>query len=259
MKLAISGKGGVGKSTVSAALAMLLARRGQFVLAVDADPDANLASALGMPSAEQQAIVPISKQDGLIRERTGAEPGKSGQVFKLNPDCSDIAERFAVQCSGVSLLVLGAVDHAASGCACPESILLRGLVTDLVLYKDQMLIIDFEAGVEHLGRATARGVDTMLVVVEPGQRSVDCARRVAQMAGELGIAQTVAVANKVTSPEDQEFIESALGDIPLLGSIPYEQEIRAADRDGQSVLDNVSPKIVDYFEAILIAIEERIR
>lgn len=259
MKLAISGKGGVGKSTVSAALAMLLARRGQFVLAVDADPDANLAAALGISSAEQQAIVPISKQEDLIRERTGAEPGKSGQVFKLNPDCSDIAERFAVNCNGVSLLVLGAVDHAAGGCACPESILLRGLVSDLILCKDQTLIIDFEAGVEHLGRATARGVDAMLVVVEPGQRSVDCARRIAQMADELGIAQTVAVANKITSPEDQEFLESALGEIPLLGSIPYEQEIRAADRDGQSVLDNVSGKIADYFDAILVAIEEHIR
>jgi CO dehydrogenase maturation factor len=236
MKLAISGKGGVGKSTLAGALSLLMAQRGRKVLAVDADPDANLASALGFSAEEQAAIIPISEQVALVEERTGAKVKQYGQMFRLNPRVDDIAGDYATVRDGVSLIVLGAVEQGGSGCACPESILLRALVTDLVLYKDDALVMDMEAGVEHLGRATAQGVDTMIVVVEPGQRSVDCAKRVFRMAEQIGLSDLRIVANKVVSNADEAFIRQALPEANLLGVIPYSEELRQADRHGQSVL-----------------------
>jgi len=255
MKLAISGKGGVGKSTLAAALALLMARRNGRVLAVDADPDANLASALGMSEEMQKGIVPISRRIDLIEERTGAKVKEYGQIFKLNPDVSDIADNFAIRHNGVALLVLGAVRRGGSGCACPENVLIRALVTDLILNKDETLIMDMEAGIEHLGRATAKGVDTMLIVVEPGQRSIDSARRVMGMAGDIGLTNIAVVANKITGPEDEKFIKDGLKDRDILGFIPYSEDLRRADREGHSVLDKLSDKLVNRFERILFEIQ----
>jgi len=251
LKLAISGKGGVGKSTIAAALALLIAKRGQKVLAVDADPDANLAAALGFTSTEQQQIIPISQQVALIEERTGAKVKQYGQIFKLNPEVSDIVDDYAAFKNSVALVTLGAVKQGGSGCACPESVLLRALVTDLILYKDEILIMDMEAGVEHLGRATAKGVDKMLIVIEPGQRSIDSARRIIRMANEINLTNIGLVGNKITNSADEEFMINAFPDFQLLGSIPYAEEIRQADRKELSVLDLLSEKITKKFESIL--------
>ena len=251
MKIAISGKGGVGKSTLAAALALLMARRGMKVLALDADPDANLAAALGISEKDKLKIIPISRQTALIEERTGAKVKQYGQMFKLNPEVSDIAENYAFMHQGIALLVLGAVEQGGTGCACPENVLIRALVTDLVLYKDEALIMDMEAGVEHLGRATAKGVDTMLVVVEPGQRSIDCAERIIRMCGEIGLRNIKLAANKVDGPADEQFIRNALPGFDLLGMIPYSEEIRRNDRNELSVLDGMSEELVSTFEGIL--------
>ena len=251
LKLAISGKGGVGKSTLAAAMALLMARQGRKVLAVDADPDANLAAALGIGAEQQRRIVPISEQKALIEERTGAKVKQYGQMFKLNPQVADIAEGYSYPHEGVSLLVLGAVQEGGSGCACPESVLLKALVQDLVLHKDEALVLDMEAGVGHLGRATARGVDTMVIVVEPGQRSIDCAGRVRRMGQQIGLRDIRVVANKVTGAADEAFVREALGAQELLGVIPFCEGIRAADRDGQSVLDGCDAELLAAFERIL--------
>jgi len=251
MKIAISGKGGVGKSTLAAALALLMARRGRKVLAVDADPDANLAAALGIPVEKQREIIPISHQAALIEERTGAKVKQYGQIFKLNPQVSDIADNYATLHQGVALLVLGAVEQGGSGCACPENVLIRALVTDLILYKDDALVMDMEAGVEHLGRATTKGVDTMIVVVEPGQRSVDSANRVIRMAHEIGLENLRFVANKIENPADEQFIREAFPNHNFLGMIPYSEEIRRNDRNGLSVLDGMSNEMIARFEDIL--------
>lgn len=255
MKIAVSGKGGVGKSTLSAALALLLARRGRTVLAVDADPDANLAASLGVPADERRRMIPIARQIALIEERTGAKVGRSGQVFKLNPDVSDIADAFAWRHGGVSLLVLGAVERGGGGCACPENVLLKALVSDVVLNRDEALVLDMEAGIEHLGRGTTRGVDVMIVVVEPGQRSVDTARRVFELGGQIGLRRFCVVANKIVTPTDEAFVRAAFPGEELLGMIPYSEELRGADRDGRSVLDGVSAALLARFEAILEQLE----
>ncbi len=255
LKLAISGKGGVGKSTLAAALAGLMARGGRRVLAVDADPAVSLATALGISAEAQKRIVPIAEQKALIEQRTGAKVKQYGQIFRLNPEVADIAEICGYPHEGILLLVLGAVQQGGSGCACPESVLLRALVQDLVLHKDEALVLDLEAGVEHLGRATARGVDTMLVVVEPGQASIDCARRIFEMARQIGIRDVRAVANKIANVEDEQFVRSALEGLAVAGMIPYCAQVRTADRNGRGVLEHSSEQAKAAFASILAAVE----
>jgi CO dehydrogenase maturation factor len=251
MKLAISGKGGVGKSTVAGTLARLYAADGSRVLAVDADPDANLASAIGLPASLRPQIRTISTERKLIEERTGAKVRQFGQMFKINPEVSDIAGKYAVHYEGVDLLVLGAVQHAAGGCACPESVLLKSLVTHLVLRHGEVVILDMEAGIEHLGRGTAMGVDLMMVVVEPGQRSVETAARVRQMSAELGIRHFGVVLNKTADPEeDSKWIASEFGAEHLLGTIPLDVRIARADRQGLALVDLGYTELLTPFRSL---------
>ena len=251
MKIAVSGKGGTGKSTVTAALALILAEQGSRVLAVDADPDGNLASALGISEEEQKKIVTIAKQKELIEERTGAKVSQYGQIFKLNPDVSDIADVYAYNLGRISLLVLGAIGKGGGGCACPESSLLRALVQDLVLYRNDILLMDMEAGIEHLGRSTAMGIDVLLVVAEPGQRAIDSARRIARLAGEIGIADIRLVINKIRSAEEELFVRNSLPGFSVIGAIPFNEELLRSDRDGVSVMEGLDDRARSIFAGIL--------
>ena len=251
MKIAISGKGGVGKSTLAAAISLLLSRSGKKVLAIDADEDANLAAALGASAHHMESIIPVSEQVALIEERTGAKVKQYGQIFKLNPEVSDIAGKYATEINGVNLLVLGAVDTGGGGCACPENVLIRALVTDLIMFKDDTLVMDMEAGIEHLGRATAKGVDKMVVVVEAGQRSIDTAKKIKKLSLEIGISNILFVANKIYSPSDEQLIRAAFTHDELIGIIPFSDELRLSDRTGQSVLDNLGKDMMDRFKEIL--------
>ena len=251
MKIAISGKGGVGKTTVAAILALLLVREKNNVLVVDADPDANLAAALSFPLDIRKKIIPISGQKKLIEERTETKIRQYGQIFKINPDVSDVAEKFAFRYNGISLIVIGAIENAGSGCACPESVFMRTLISDLILYKNEVLIIDFEAGIEHLGRATAKGVDAMIIVVEPGQRSIDCAEKIIEMSKEMGIKNIYLIANKIVDNEDEKFIRNRFPGEAVIGCIPFLESIRNADKADTGVMEALSQNELKEFNKVL--------
>ncbi len=232
MKIAITGKGGVGKTTLSAILSHLYASEGKRVIAVDADPDANLAAALGVPAEALSKICPLAEMTDLIEERMGARPGKSGGVFKLNPRVDDIPEECGYRLNNILLLVTGRSKEAASGCYCPENVFLRRLLKHLVVNRDEIVIVDMEAGIEHLTRGTTEAVDAFIVVVEPGQRSIQTANTVKEMAKGLGVRKVFVVGNKVRGQEDLDFIQRHLPDTQLLGSINFSHDIMESDIAG---------------------------
>jgi CO dehydrogenase maturation factor len=239
MKLAITGKGGVGKTTLTALLAQAYADVGRQVLAVDADPSPCLAGALGFPSELRAELHPIAEMDALIEERTGAKPGTVGGFFTLNPRVDDIPERFSVLHRGVRLLEMGSVELGGSGCICPEAAMLKTLFTHLLFRKDDLLLLDMYAGVEHLGRATVDFVDAMLVVVEPTRRSLGTAAQIKKLASDIGLMRLYLVGNKVRNEEEAKFLESESPNIPLLGYLPADLKVQEADRLGIPVYDHV--------------------
>src|SRR5512143_2107725 len=230
MKLALSGKGGVGKTTLAALLAQAYADMGRQVLAADADPSPCLAGALGFPDELRKQLKPIVEMDALIEERTGAKPGTMGGFFTINPRVDDIPERFSVVNRGVRLLEMGAVDTGGSGCICPESAMLKTLFTHLLFREDDMLILDMYAGVEHLGRATVDFVDAMLVVVEPTRRSLGTATQIKRLANDIGLTRLFLSGNKVRNQAELDFLRSESGGLPLLGQLPADLKVQEADR-----------------------------
>ena len=235
MKLAITGKGGVGKTTLSSTLARLYADEGRTVLAADVDPDANLGLALGLTQEEVDQIIPISKMKDLAKERTGASD--DNKFYKLNPYVADIPEKFAKLINGVRLLVMGTVDVGGTGCVCPEHVMLKSILSALTYRKNDVVIMDMEAGLEHLGRGTAQGMDQFIVVIEPGARSVQTYRNVKRLAHDLGIKRVRVVANKVRDDADEAFVRENIPAEDLLGCIHYNPEIIDADRQGKSPYD----------------------
>ena len=236
MKIAISGKGGVGKTLLAALLSRVFTQSGYSVLAIDADPDANLAVTLGFPQAEK--IVPISEMKDLVAERTGAEPGKSGGLFKLNPKVSDLPEKYWVEHDGIRLMVMGRAKRGGTGCYCAEGVLLKALISHLLLARNEVVIMDMEAGIEHLGRATASAVDRLIMVVEPGRRSMETAQTIKKLSQDMGINNVAVVGNKLRSPVEKEIIGSLLPGFEFLGFIPYDQTIVDADLANASVIDS---------------------
>ncbi len=238
MKLAVSGKGGVGKTTFAALLIRAFNQEGKHVLAIDADPDANLAAAVGVPDADK--ITPISDMKDLIFERTEAKPGSIGGFFKLNPNVDDLPDALSARLENIKLMRLGGIKKGGSGCICPESALLRALITHVVLARDEVVVMDMEAGIEHLGRATAQSVDRLLVVVEPGRRSIDTAEHIKLLAEEIGLNPIAVVGNKIRNQNDEVFLKKYLSAFEFLGFIPFDESLIEADLKGISPFDTHS-------------------
>ncbi len=247
MKLAISGKGGVGKTLLSSFLCQRFAEQGYAVIAIDADPDANLAATIGFPHPEE--VTPISEMADLIEERTGARPGKSGSLYKLSPKVDDIPQRYAAEYNGIKLMVMGRVKQGGAGCYCPESSLLQALLAHLLIARDEVVILDMEAGVEHLGRGTARAVDKLIIVVEPGRRSIETALRISTMAQDIGLNNIALVGNKIKNPRQKEILLSNLPGFEFLGFIPYDQVLADADLGNHPILSS-SKRVAEAVDAI---------
>jgi len=240
MKIAISGKGGVGKTLLSALLCKEFAQSGYSVIAIDADPDANLAATLNFPHPEE--ITPISELSSLIEERTGAKPGQAAAFFKLNPKVDDLPEKYSLKHNGIRLMVTGRIKRGGTGCYCPEGVLLQALLTHLLVQRDEVVVLDMEAGIEHLTRGTARAVDRLIIVVEPGRLSIDTAHRIGKLAEDIGLENIAVVGNKIRGRQDKEQLAASLVGFNLLGFIPYDRAVVEAEMANLPVLD-ASPQI----------------
>ena len=256
MKIAISGKGGVGKTTLVAAMAKLFADDKNKVIAIDADPDTNLASALGIRNADR--ITPLVEMKELIKERTGATSDEYGKFFKMNPTVNDLPEKYSISNNGLKLMTLGTIKRGGSGCACPEGVMLKALLNHLILQRDELVIVDMEAGIEHLGRASIRAVTALIVVVEPGKRSIHTAFQIKKLAGDLGIKTVYAVGNKVMNDTHKEFLKNELGDIPLLGLISYNNKLIESDLKGESAFKD-NEQLLSEVKDVIIKLKECVK
>jgi CO dehydrogenase maturation factor len=249
VKLAITGKGGVGKTTLAGGLARLYAEEGRQVIAVDADPAKSLWSVLGFSPEEAQSLTPLADMADLIEERTGAKPGTIGGFFKLNPRVDDLPETISLKRDGLRLMVMGTVKRGGSGCLCAENALIRALIQHLILYRDEVVILDMEAGLEHMGRAVTQGVDAMVAVVEPGMRSVQTAFELRRLAADIGLQRVFVVANKVRRPEEEAILREKMEGFTWLGAIPYDAGAVEADLHGESPFAKDGP-LSDAVKAI---------
>ncbi len=237
MKIAVSGKGGVGKTTLAGAMCRHFADEGRKVLAIDADPDSNLPSAIGVSLAEMAAIQPLAALKELVAERTGAKPGSFGGMFKMNPQVDDIPDTYSIEYKGIKLLTLGTVPKGGTGCLCPESTLLRVLLRNVMIKREEAVVIDMEAGLEHLARGSTESMDAFIVVVEPGQRAIQTAHQIKRLAADLGVEKIYVVGNKVADESDREVIRAGIDPLPIIGFIAQSEAIREADRKGVSPYD----------------------
>jgi CO dehydrogenase maturation factor len=236
MKIAITGKGGSGKTTISAGLSLLFSNEGKEVIAVDCDPDTNLGITLGVEGADK--IVPISEMKELIANRTGVESLDRPQTFfKLNPKVDDIPDKFSVKLDNIRLLVMGKVNKASGGCMCPENTFTKSLISHLVLSQDQVVILDMVAGTEHLGRGTARAVDIFIIAVEPTQISVTTALQIKKLSQELGIKKIYFVGNKITDESDKDFLNKNLKN-DIIGYLSFNTTLQ--NNRGKFVFDNIN-------------------
>ena len=259
MKIAISGKGGVGKTLLASFLVQTFTESGYSVLAIDADPDANLAATLGFPYPEK--IVPISEMKDLIAERTGARPGKAEVYFKLNPKVDDLPEKYWQEHNGIKLMVMGQTKQGGSGCYCSENVLLKALINHLLLERNEVIIMDMEAGIEHLGRATASAVDKLIVVVEPSRRSIETAYKINKLAQDIGLQNISVVGNKVRSQAEKEFLISSLADFEFLGFILYDQAIVDADLANLPLLSasaQVTNEVKNIYNKLMLVTQKQI-
>ena len=248
MKIAVTGKGGVGKTTIVALIGRVVRDQGDSVLFIDADPDMNLATVLGVPS--DAPITPIIELQDLIAERTGVVKNTPAPLFKMNPKVDDIPDQYSIDFEGFKLMVMGTIQKGGGGCACPENAFLKTLLNYMVINREEWVLLDMEAGIEHLGRGTAIGVDHMLIIVEPNGTSTETARRIAKLADDILIRNIQVIGNKIHSSEDEQFLREELKEFNILGFIPNSDVIRRISLRKTSPLE-VDRETLKPFEEIV--------
>jgi len=249
VKIAVTGKGGVGKTTLAAGLIKLYAQRGFQVYAVDADPDVSLGTTLGVPEEDLKAQPPLVEMRDLIKERTGA----GGGFYVLNPKVDDILDDYSIDIDTIKLLRMGGYKDAGSACYCPENAFLKAVIDSLLLGKLDVVILDFGAGIEHLTRGTARGVDYMLVVTEPTKVSVDTARVIQKLSLEMGVPNVKVVGNKVRSDKEKNFLRNSFTPDELLGILEFNEELweRSMLDDPQGLEEVLVDSVSKLFDGII--------
>ncbi len=257
MKIAVTGKGGVGKTTLSSLLAYAFAAEGRDVLAIDGDPAPSLAAALGFPEPLLRGLRPIAEMKEFIAERTGQSPDETGGYVRLNPRVDDIPGRFSAEHRGIRLLQLGAVESGGSGCICGRSALLKALICHVLLDPNQVVLLDFYAGVEHLGRGTADGVDAMLVLAEPTVRSLAIATQIRDLAHDIGLDRLFLVGSKTDSLAERDFLTARSPGLPVLGFLSFDPQVRESDRAGRPAWD-LSANLAAEAQAILHALRQEL-
>lgn len=257
MKIAVTGKGGVGKTTIAALMARMLHEAGHKVLAIDADPDMNLAAVLGVPA--NVPITPIVELKELIAERTGTEPDRPAPLFKMNPRVDDIPDAYCVEHEGLKLMVMGTVKKGGGGCACPENTFLKALLGHLVVQREEWVVLDMEAGIEHLGRGTATGVDRMLVVVEPNRTSIATACRIKKLSEDIGLKDVFVVGNKVQGERDKDFVRDNTEGFEVVGFIDHAETVREVSAGNGSLFTLAGP-VIDQIQQIMAKLDgERLK
>ena len=252
MKIAIAGKGGVGKTTIMALIARQLHQSGKKVLVIDADPSPHMAQTLGFDNIDQ--ITPIAEMSTLLAQRAGKTEGSP--FYNINPEINDLLADFMLEKDGMKLMVLGAIQTAKGGCACPENTVLKRLLTKLLLSDNQAILLDMEAGVEHLGRGTIAGVDELFIVTIPSRSSVRTTLKVLALAEEAGIADISFLANLVENNEDREFLQQELPRAPV-AFFPNSAAIRRNERQESPLNLAVDPDAAQAAAEVVSYLQQR--
>ncbi len=242
MKIAVSGKGGAGKTSIASCLARIFEKEGFSVIAVDADPSMNLNLALGM-----ERPFPIAELKDLIEERTSL----GGGLYRLNPKVDDILDKYSTKKGNIKLIVMGTVKNAGAGCVCPENTFLRALLRHLTLKRKEVLILDTEAGLEHFGRGLAKNFNVMIIVVEPSYKSIETANRIYELSKQLEIGNIVGIGNKIMFDEQIDFIESNVN-FDVFEYIPYDNEVVKSEFSMNIIPENsiFFKKIEEFYRKI---------
>lgn len=254
MKVAVSGKGGVGKTLIAGGLASGFAERGMKTMAIDADSSPNLALTLGLSAEEARKIVPISENKELVESKTST--GYSG-VYRLSFTVEDIISDYAVSTPlNVSLIVMGTVKAMEAGCMCAPNSVIRAMLRHLIVERDEAVVLDLEAGVEHIGRGTARQVDALLIVADSNLKSLETAKHIFDLASKAGMQHLYLIGNRVMNKVQEEAIKSFAekNGLSILALIPFDPKITEADMLGETPLRNKDIEAVQAIDHICEAL-----
>lgn len=245
MKIAVSGKGGVGKTTIASSLVKLFAKSHEMVYAIDADPDACLAAAVGIDQETIENLTPVVEMKDIIAEKSGGD----GAFYSLNPEMDELFKDYSIEMDNIRFFRMGGIKQGGSACYCRENTFLNAFVSNLLFDKKSAVIMDMGAGIEHLTRGTARSVDIMLVVVEPSKNSVNTANLVKKLAFDIGIKKVRIIGNKIRNEKEKEFIKNSFHAEEILGFVSFDEDVWDSAMD-KGPASNLQGALLDSMKKI---------